>query len=480
MLSTNDLPRSAPEAQGIPSSAIVAFLDAVKAGNVGLHSLILMRHGSVVANGWWYPCEPSDPHMFFSLSKSFTSTAIGFAVAEGVISLDDPVVKFFPEDIPEEISENLAAMKVRHLLSMSTGNAQDTLPVVFRNPEFLRTWVQAFLSQPVEHEPGTHFVYNSGATYILSAILQRATGIKLIDYLQPRLFEPLGITGAKWDECPHGINTGGWGLELGTEDIAKFGQFYLDDGIWNGKRILPEGWVATASASHVSNGSDPNNDWNQGYGFQFWRCRHNAYRGDGAYGQYCVVMPDQDAVVAITSGLGDMQNVLNLIWDHLLPGMGPKALPEDVEASTELKTRLASLEVARPEGSPSSDTAAKVTGHRYSFDENEEGVKLIAFTFAQDTCVLTLIDKHGEHAIIAGLTEWLRSPKGISLAEPRPAAAAASWASDNELHLWLFFYQTPFTHKLKFRFEGDTVVFDRQINESFRTTECATLTGRVG
>ncbi len=128
---------------------------------------------------------------------------------------------------------------------------------------------------------------------------------------------------------PQGINTGGWGLKIKTEDIARFGQMYLQKGVWNGKPLLPEAWVAEATSFKISNGDNPESDWNQGYCYQFWRCRHNTYRGDGAFGQYCVVMPDQDAVLAITSGVPDMQAVLNLVWDCLLPAMGSTALPAD-------------------------------------------------------------------------------------------------------------------------------------------------------
>ncbi|MBW7461807.1 serine hydrolase, partial [Paenibacillus sepulcri] len=152
------------------------------------------------------------------------------------------------------------------------------------------------LAAPVEHEPGTHFVYNSGATYMLSAILQKVTGQTLLEYLQPRLIEPLGIKGAAWDVCPRGINVGGWGLNVTTEDIARFGQLYLQKGMWNGQRLLTEEWIAEATSSQISNGDGGVNDWAQGYGYQFWRCRHGVYRGDGAFGQFCIVMPEQDAV----------------------------------------------------------------------------------------------------------------------------------------------------------------------------------------
>jgi CubicO group peptidase (beta-lactamase class C family) len=333
------LPRSAPEAQGVSSAAVQAFVEAVDTKVDTMHSFILLRHGKVVAEGWWAPESAEKPHVMYSLSKSFTSTAVGLAAAEGKLSIDDPVLKYFPEDAPAEPSEKLKAMRVKDLLTMSCGHQTE--------PKFKKEepWIKTFLSHPVEHAPGTHFLYNSAGTYTCSAIVQKVTGSTVVDYLKPRLFEPLGIEGAQWTASPQGISAGGWGLFLRTEDIAKFGQLYLQKGQWNGKQLVPAAWVDQATSKQVSNGTDPARDWTQGYGFQFWRCRHNAYRGDGAFGQFCVVLPEQDAVVAITADTKDMQAELNLVWDHLLPAFQKDALPPNAEAESKLKSALANLKV---------------------------------------------------------------------------------------------------------------------------------------
>ena len=242
----------------------------------------------------------------------------------GETSLDDEVLKFFAEDSPIRPSNNLKAMRVSDLLRMSTGQ-RASRP---RTPN--RPWTKTFLAHPVPFKPGTHFLYNTSGTYMLSAIVQKATGMTVLDYLRPRLFAPLGIEHPTWETSPQGISAGGFGLSIRTEDIARFGQLYLQKGMWKGKELVPEAWVAAATARQTSNGSNPKSDWDQGYGYQFWRCRHGAYRGDGAFGQYCVVLPDQDAVIAITSGVKDMQAVLNLVWDKLLPAIksSPQA-PDD-------------------------------------------------------------------------------------------------------------------------------------------------------
>ncbi|OYV82345.1 MAG: serine hydrolase, partial [Planctomycetia bacterium 21-64-5] len=298
-----DLPRSSPETQGVSSAALLAFVEASDKNIDSLHSFMLVRHGQVVAEGWWSPYEAASGHSLYSLSRSFTATAVGLAIAEGKLGLDDEVLKFFPDDAPPEPSANLKAMRVSDLLRMSTG--QQTEPP--RPPD--QPWTKAFLAHAVPFKPGTHFQYNTSATYMLSAIVQKATGMTLLDYLRPRLFEPLGIEHPTWEASPQGISAGGYGLSIRTEDIARFGQLLLQKGQWQGKQLVPAAWVEAATARQTSNGSNPASDWDQGYGYQFWRSRHGAYRGDGAFGQYCIVLPEQDAVIAITSGVKDMQSV---------------------------------------------------------------------------------------------------------------------------------------------------------------------------
>jgi CubicO group peptidase (beta-lactamase class C family) len=276
---SSSLPRSTPEAQGVPSSAILAFIDAADKNIEAMHSFMLVRHGHVVAEGWWSPYSADSPHALYSLSKSFTSTAVGLAVAEGKLSVDDEVLKFFPEDAPEKPSKNHQSMRVSDLLRMSTGHQVEP-----PRPEG-QVWTKVFLARPVPHKPGTHFLYNTSATYMLSAIVQKATGTTVLDYLRPRLFEPLGIDNPTWGASPQGITLGGYGLSIRTEDIARFGQLYLQKGKWNGRQLVPATWVESATSRQTSNGSSPKSDWEQGYGYQFWRCRHGAYRGDGAFGQ---------------------------------------------------------------------------------------------------------------------------------------------------------------------------------------------------
>ena len=363
--SAQPLPRSTPEAQGVSSGAMIEFVKALDQID-GLHGVVVVRHGQRIAGGWWAPYDAEHQHVLYSLSKSFTSSAVGCAVAQGKLRLDDEVLKFFPADAPANPSANLQAMRVRDLLIMSTGH-QDEPPTA---PDEISP--KSFLAQPVPHLPGTHFKYNTAATFMLSAIVQKVTGQTVLDYLRPRLFDPLGIEQPVWDTNFQGISLGGYGLRVRTEELAKFGQLYLQHGSWQGQQLLATDWVALATARQTSNGSNPDSDWNQGYGFQFWRCRHNAFRGDGAFGQYCVVMPEQDTVVAINSGVKDMGAVLNVIWDKLLPALQSQALPPNIEATRLLNDKLAHLEVSPAQGSETSPLAGKILNRKFVFPANEQ------------------------------------------------------------------------------------------------------------
>ena len=268
------LPRSTPEAEGVSSQGILDFLDAAGKSQHEFHSFMLLRHGKVIAEGWWNPYSRDLEETMYSVSKSFTSTAVGFAVSEHLLSVHDTVISFFPKNLPDTVSPALATLTVKDLISMSVGQAPD--------PTFVITpadtdWVRAFLALPIVYKPGTKFLYNSLATYMLSAIVQKVTGQKVIDYLRPRLFAPLGITGMDWEVDGQGRNTGGWGLRIKTEDMAKFGQLYLQKGKWRGKQILPRTWVEEATAFKIDQAPDSlqstkdSSDWMQGYCYQFWR-----------------------------------------------------------------------------------------------------------------------------------------------------------------------------------------------------------------
>lgn len=473
--STPALPRSTPEAQGIPSAAVLAFVEgADKLGNV--HSVVLLRHGHVVAEGWWAPYEAGARHELYSLSKSFTSTAVGLAVAEGKLSVDDPVLKFFPEAAPAEPSANLKAMRVSDLLRMSTGHQTEP-----RLTPATREWARAFLAHPVPFKPGTHFLYNTAATYMQSAIVQRVTGQTVLDFLRPRLFEPLGIENPTWGTSPEGVSLGGYGLSVRTEDIAKFGQLYLQKGSWGGRQLVPTAWVEAATARQTSNGSNPQSDWDQGYGYQFWRCRHGAYRGDGAFGQFCIVMPERDAVVAVTSGVPNMQAVMNLVWDRLLPAMRDKALPEDAEGNRTLQTRLAGLALPVQKGTAAVRAPRDLSGKRFVFAPNNQKLEALAFEFGPEGNTATVLAKFNgaERRIECGDGAWKKGRAALGALPEQPVAASGGWTADDTYTAKVCLTETPFLITLTFRFAGDKLHFESAWNVAFGSTRAGPLVGEL-
>jgi hypothetical protein len=466
------LPRSQPEAQGVDSAGILAFLEALGRSKHEFHSFLFVRHGRVIAEGWWPPYRPEVPQMMYSMSKSFTSTAVGLAVAEGRLKVEDRVVTFFPEDLPTKVSDHLKALRIRDLLSMSVGHAQDPTGSLRSD----QNWVRNFLAVPIVHPPGTTFLYNSMATYMCSAIVQKVTGQKLLDYLRPRLFEPLGIEGMSWESCPQGIHTGGWGLRIQTEGLAKFGQLYLQKGLWAGKRILPAEWVAEATSFQIQQpapdleGAKKRSDWHQGYGYQFWRCRHNGYRGDGAYGQFTIVLPEQDAVIAITSESPSMQGELDLVWEHLLPAMRPAPLPRNKRLEAQLQQKLHSLALQPPQGYLTSPTASRVSQKPFRIKSNPAGVETVSLGFRRSQGVFTLKDSKGTYAIRFGLGRWVEGETSMPGTPPRltsgplgpvsKVAASGTWKDEQTFEITCQYYETPHHDTITCRFDGQTLRVD--------------------
>ena len=335
LIDINTLTKSLPRAEASAKMAKAAdkYFAAVAKEGQDLHSIMVVKDGNVVLEKWMSKGKENEPHILNSVSKTFTSMAVGLAISEGKLALDEKLVDIFPEHCPENPSEYLKEITVEHLLTMSCGHSTDPTHESWEVKD--KSWIRFFMEHPVTHKPGTLFCYNSLGTYVLSAIVQKRTGEKVVDYLYPRLFRPLGINNVSWLESHEGINTGGWGLFLKTEDLAKMGLMILQNGQFNGCQVVPAEWIESASSAQVPcvpagmNSDDADklrkvaktSDWLQGYGYQMWRCRYNAFRADGANGQYIIMIPDKNAVVVTTANIRDMQGEINLIWKYIYPAL---------------------------------------------------------------------------------------------------------------------------------------------------------------
>lgn len=483
--SASVLPGSSPEEQGVDPRGLAALVAALAGGppTQELRSLVVVRHGHVVAEGARAPYTTDRPHALYSLSKTFTATAVGFAVDEWLLSLDDVVVELAPDDVPtsglsDDERARLGRLTVRDLLTMRSGHDTDPSEKVFPTDR----WVARFMGLPLAHEPGTHFVYNTAATAVLAALVERVAGVGLLEYLRPRLLDPLGFGPSTWELSPEGHVTGGFGLSAATRDVAAFGELLLRDGVWRGRRLLPDGWVALASQAHVPPGTAPGderNDWAQGYGFQMWRSRHG-FRGDGAFGQYCLVLPEQDVVVAMSSAVRDLQVPLDAVWEHLLPACGDAPLAPDDEGRAALAEAFAALRVTWPQGEPTAPVAAHLDGRRVTFDPNPLGVTSATVRFGE-TSDHVEVRVEGEAVALDlghdGPAPGEIAPRYPGMPGPEPVLAHAVWTARDEYVATVRALEDTQVLTVTVRVTGDLVEVTPRLNVSFGPTDLPTLRG---
>lgn len=455
------LPR-AEDGAAIPMMDMARITRALEQTGANMKGLVLWQSGRIVGSHWWAPFTADDPQLVYSISKSFTGTAVGLAVDDGLLDIDAPVLSFFSEHAPATPSANLLSMTVRHLLTMATGHRMDTLPDILSSDG---DWVEAFLSLPVEEAPGSQFVYNTGASYMLAAIVETVTGQPMADYLSERLFRPLGFAPTAWDRCPNGRCTGGWGLVVRLEDMVKLGILYLQKGLWAGERILSEQWTTQATAFQQRTGANAGTvDWQQGYGFQFWRATHNAYRADGAFGQFCIVLPELDAVVAIHSEVANMQTVSDAVWAQVLPVLAGMQQP------------------------------ARTTPLRYRLDENPLALSTLVLATENDRLRITLTDQESRaHDLCCGRTDWQRGTTTLPFARTsfiafftetgnaEPYFARYSDVNPGVLSVELLYPQSPHRGSIHCHYTAETVDihFESTIDPLFAGTPEQRLTGRA-
>jgi CubicO group peptidase (beta-lactamase class C family) len=408
------------------------------------HSITVLRAGRTLLQRTWSPYRDDDAVLVYSVSKTFTATAIGFAIAEGRIGLTDRIVDLLPHAVPDPVHPRVAEITVHHLLSMSTGHDVDTAEAVVDEPA--EAWARGVLDQVPRAPVGSRHVYNNGASFLLGEVIRQHTGEDLIGYLGPRLFEPLGIS-PSWERDPLGRCLGWSGLHVAADALAAMGELYRCDGRWQGRQVLPDGWVKLATAAHIDTPESEQAEWRYGYGYQLWRNREG-FRLDGAYGQYAIVLPERELVVAITSAQARNQRMLDFIFDELIPALPP----EPVE--------LADGALATP-----TDTGA---GERWtapsaaldaSLVDDEEIEQLFPPTISDmdiqrtaDGWLVKLTSDGELLTVAAGAGRWQRQ-QVILGGNALPVAAAAGAGVDGALSLLLTFPETP--HTLQLRLAGD-------------------------
>ena len=414
-----------PESVGISSRTLLKVMQSLSKLE-HLNSIIIMRHGKVCLEKWLAPFERNTPHQLFSLSKSFTSCAVGIAQKEGLLNIHDKLMKFFPEYASVVVDKRMFDVTLQDLLTMRSGHL--TCPT--GKPGFWTSndWREFYLSTTLDTAPGTAFTYNSVATYMLSAVISKVAKCNVREYLLPRLFEPLNIAPGIWECCRQGINCGGWGLYLKTGDIAKFGQMLLQKGLWEGKEIVPAEYLAEAASYHADNSKNANPDWKCGYGYQFWLSQHG-YRGDGASGQYAIMLPEEDMVIAATACVGNMQIILTLFWEELLPVLADNALPEDLSAQKALADFLDTYNMPVTIG----DTEKRSKNVRFEFAENPQGIKSCQINFGTSDLSMIFDGPCGIEELRAGFGYHAASYLQLTDREKHPVRTSAAWQDDHTL-----------------------------------------------
>ncbi|MDR0436128.1 MAG: beta-lactamase family protein [Propionibacteriaceae bacterium] len=458
---------STPETVGVDSAGVAAFVAGVTADPfIDPHTLLLARDGVLIARGGWAPYRPDQPTLLYSLSKSFAITGLGIAVDEGLLRLDEPVLGAFPECDDDAVPDATRRITFRHLAMMGSGHAQEMWPLLrSNNPAGL---FRAFFHVPPDREPGTLFTYNQFATYSIVETIHRRSGARFLDWLRPRLFDPLGVTAAGWQQLVPGIDLGFTGLFTTPDAVAALAQLYLNKGVYAGRRIVSERWVDEATRAQIDNSHwSPDPDWQQGYGFHFWMCQHG-YRGDGAFGQYCLVLPEQRMIVAFTSQTLAMQRVLNLVYEHLLPavdrGTSSGATPvteHDENNETMAFDPFAGKTAALPTVAGAADPTATqsfapVTPHT----QVAGGVEIDFTPAAPELATLELVDGVGTVRISDATVDitapvrigaWMTTERGPSC----PIAVAAAAACDAETaRVSLLFLETP--HRIELSWDRAT------------------------
>ena len=456
------LPTSTPSAQGLDARGVLALVDALESHDHDPHSLVLARHGHVVARGWWAPYAPQRVQLVYSLSKSFTATAVGLLVDEGRVSLDDPVLDLLPRgDLPPavDVPERYRRLTLRHCLTMATGHDVDawTMPMDTAAqqpaPDGSDPVLAAILAAPPEHEPGTAWAYNQVATYLVAGAVRGATGSSVLSLLRERLLgdlDPVGAPEVRWHRTATGRELGFSGIHIGTEAILGLAQLHLDAGTWDGRQLLSPEWVATATTPTGLPNREPdaNPDWLQGYGCSFWGARHG-YRGDGAYGQYAIVLPEHDVALAITSETPDMQAVLDLVWEHLLPAVD-RASDRDADAA--LEARMGALRVP----TPSSSAPGPQTGSWTRSGDSQLPPTYAALSLRPGAAAAyeVVLDCHGTQATLdVGDGTWAESTMDVGGVE-LPVVASGGWDGRGLFAADVRLVETPHTIRLRTRPDG--------------------------
>lgn len=461
-----------PEAVGIVSKGLENFLSEVERTGLELHRLMILRHGKCCAMMTWAPYDENDMHPLYSFSKSVTATAIGFARQEGLLSLDEKLIDIFPEDIPPSPSEYLKDCTIHHLLCMSCGQETE---IEDDGPD----WRKSFFAHPFLHAPGTFYKYNTPGTNILAAIIKKKTGQQVTEYLRSRLFDPLGMGEIYCFSLGDDLHTqaGGAGMKMTLDDMAKFTQFMLQDGCWEGKQLLKNWYFSLAGIKQMETENDSEGhikDWANGYGYQCWMGHlPHSFRADGAFGQFGLVYPTLDLCIIINSATEQTQTLLDAVNECILPYVDPdnktavskKGAPLLLHKSLPvlsgcrnpvLEEKLNHSVYEAKDPAAMSGIQKLIGGGGLLHIPDDSPISKIRFSFERDQVILFLSENSIEKALTAALDHHF----AFSVIDDIRFSAAARWRSLNKLELEIRRMDALSGVRLILKFEDSRLTFE--------------------
>ncbi|HWQ06508.1 MAG TPA: serine hydrolase [Feifaniaceae bacterium] len=467
--------RTTPESVGIASGSIHRLLDRLESGFTEMHGLQILRHGKICLEGWWNPYAPGICHNLMSVTKTYTATAIGIAYTEGILKLTDRLIDIFPDDAPEKPDELLKLLTIRDLLCMGSGMESEPVPT--------KNWKKDFLATPIAYRPGTRFRYNSVGSSLLGAIIKKRTGLGLLAYLKPRLFDLIGIDADNllWETMPDGMESGGAGLFATAEDNLRLMLLYSNGGTWEGTRILAEDFVRQAISPQIDSAVQAElypfaKDSFCGYGYQIWMCQPDGvYRADGAMGQFAIVDPRLDLIVSILEtgrGIDGPQKTLDAVWSFLEEIRSAKPVTEHPADCEPLLERLAALSLPQPEYKPMSALADRFSNRNYRVTkgclclENQtlaafcglpltKGISSFQFSFKPDICAMQFVQDGVSHSVTIA-TDGTRALNKLKVTDSIATLVYLSgyWADENTFLLKARWIETSFEKDIRFHFDG--------------------------
>lgn len=401
---------SRPEALGVHPAWIREYVEEMNARGKMCHSFLMMRHGQVIAEGYWKPFHENWLHRMYSVSKTFVSAAIGMLCDEGKLSLEDRIADYFPDKLPENPHPYILEMTIRDMLMMATCHKYST----YRGTDM--DWLQTFFQPHWEpdHKAGTEFRYDTSASYTLDVLVKRLTGKDFLTYLKDKYLREAGFSENAWCvEAPEGELWGGSGVMCTTRDLARFALLFMEKGEVDGKRYLSEEYIRAATTKQIDNagGSDDREVSGQGYGYQIWMQWKGCYAFLGMGGQMAVCVPEKDFVFCCTSDMqGDADGyqipIVKTLWKTVLDKMTDEPLPQDDEAYGGLQALLGSLEVSVPFGEKTSPMAEKINGVKYVLGENPMGMTDFTIAFEGEGGKVIYSTPRGEKVFAFGLGQY--------------------------------------------------------------------------